>query len=169
MRRGATCVSDMSHQSATHLICPSACIKLARLLTPRLPLKPRSSRGVSSTSLRLRLPSQAAPPPIQLAFAMSSSGALGGAGTGGPGGSSGRKRGRPFGSKNKVKDLVATPPVSRKRGRSVGSHNKKTLAALAAPAAADSGRSPGFAAAGVIRLQRIHNFWCSILVFTPFA
>jgi hypothetical protein len=21
----------------------------------------------------------------------------------------------------------------------------------------------------VIRLQRIHNFWCSMLVFTPFA
>jgi hypothetical protein len=69
---------------------------------------------------------------------MSSTEALGGAGAGGPGGSGGHKRGRPFGSKNKVKDPAATPLVSRKCGRPLGSRNKKTLAALAAAATTDS-------------------------------
>jgi hypothetical protein len=88
--------------------------------------------------LRLRPPCRAAPSPFQLAFAMSSTGALGGAGAGGPGGSSGRKHVRPFGSRNTVKDPTATPPVPRKCGRLPGSRKKKTLAALAATAAADS-------------------------------
>jgi hypothetical protein len=30
-------------------------------------------------------------------------------------------------------------------------------------------KGAGQIAGGVIRLQRIHNFWCSMLVFTPFA
>jgi hypothetical protein len=69
---------------------------------------------------------------------MSSTGISGGAGAGGPGGPGGCKRGRPFGSRNRVKDPAATPPVPRKRGRPLGSRNKKTLAALAAAAAAES-------------------------------
>jgi hypothetical protein len=85
---------------------------------------------------------------------MSSSGALGGAGVGGPGKLSGRKRGRPFGSKNKVKDPAATPPVPRKRGRPLGSRNKKTLAALAAAAVADSARAAPAAAAAAAPLER---------------
>jgi hypothetical protein len=79
---------------------------------------------------------------------MSSTGVSEGAGAGGPDGSSGRKRGRSFGSRNKVKDPAATPSVPRKRGRPLGSRNKKTLAALAAGAAADSaGVAPAAAAA----------------------
>jgi hypothetical protein len=82
---------------------------------------------------------------------MSSSGPLGGAGAGGPSGSSGRKRDRPFLSKNRVKDPAATPPVSSKRGRLLGSHKKKTLAALAATAAVDSaGAAPAVAAVAPI-------------------
>jgi hypothetical protein len=126
MRRGAANVNDMSHRSATRLICPSTRIKLARLFTPHPPLNPRSSREFFPTSLRLLPPCRAALPLFQLAFTMSSAGALGGAGAGGPGESSGRKCGRPFGSRNKVKDPAATPPVPRKRGRPLGSHNKKT-------------------------------------------
>jgi hypothetical protein len=84
------------------------------------------------------------PSPFQLAFAMSSTGGLGSAGAEGPGGSSGRKRGHPFGSKNKVKYPTATPPVPRKRVRPLGSRNKKTLAALVA---ADSARAAPAAAA----------------------
>jgi hypothetical protein len=58
--------------------------------------------------------------------------------------SSGRKRSRPLGGQNKVKDLAATPPVPRRHGRPLGSHNKKMLEALAATATAEpfeAGRS----------------------------
>jgi hypothetical protein len=67
---------------------------------------------------------------------MSSTSAPGGSGAEGLGGSSGRKRGRPLGSRNKVKDPAATPPMSRKRCRPLGSRNKKTVAALVATASA---------------------------------
>jgi hypothetical protein len=81
---------------------------------------------------------------------MSSIGALEGASAGGPGGSSGRKRGCLFGSKNKVKDPATTPSVSHKRACPLGSHNKKTMVALAATAAADSaGAAPAAAVASV--------------------
>jgi hypothetical protein len=61
---------------------------------------------------------------------------------------SGHKRGHSFGSKNKVKDPAATPPVPHKSGRPLGSRNKKTLAALAATATADSaGVAPAAAVA----------------------
>jgi hypothetical protein len=69
---------------------------------------------------------------------MSSARAPGGSEVGGLGGSSGRKRGRPLGSRNKDKGPAATPSVSCKRGRPLGSRNKKTLAALAAAAATAS-------------------------------
>jgi hypothetical protein len=99
--------------------------------------------------LHLHLPCRAVPPPSQLASvsAMSLTGALGGDGTAGPGGSSGRKHGRPLGSRNKVKDTAAMPPVSCRCGHLLGSCNKKTLAALAAAAAADSARAAPAAAA----------------------
>jgi hypothetical protein len=81
---------------------------------------------------------------------MSSAGALGGSGARGPGGSGGRKHGRPLGSLNKVKDLAATLPVSCKRSRPLGSRNKKTLAALAAVAATVSAEAaPATATAAV--------------------
>jgi hypothetical protein len=88
---------------------------------------------------------------------MSSTGALGGVVAGVPSGSGGRKRGRPFGSRNRAKDPAATPPVPRRRGRPPGSRNKRTLAALAAAAAVESaGAAPAAAVAaapvGVVAL-----------------
>jgi hypothetical protein len=68
---------------------------------------------------------------------MSSLEASSGAGARAIGGPGGRKRGRPLGSQNKVKDPAATPPVPRRRGRPPGSRNKKTLEALVAAAAAE--------------------------------
>jgi hypothetical protein len=67
--------------------------------------------------------------PLNSSAPISLSGALSGAGAGAPSGSGGRKRGRPFGSKNRVKDPAVTPPVPRRCGRPLGSHNKKTLSA----------------------------------------
>jgi hypothetical protein len=72
---------------------------------------------------------------------MSSSGALSGAGARAPNKSGGRKRGRPFGSKNREKDPATTPPVPHRHGRPPGSRNKKTLSALVAAAAAESARA----------------------------
>jgi hypothetical protein len=81
---------------------------------------------------------------------MSSLEAINGAGARATGGSGGRKRGRSFGSQNKAKDPLATPPVPRRRGQPPGSRNKKTLEALAAAATAEPsgvGRSTVVAAA----------------------
>jgi hypothetical protein len=68
---------------------------------------------------------------------MSSLRAFGRAGDGTVGGLSGRKRGHPFGSRNKAKDPAAMPPVPRRRGRPPSNRNKKTLEALMAAAAAE--------------------------------
>jgi hypothetical protein len=88
---------------------------------------------------------------------MSSSGAIGGAGAGAPKGSGGRKRGRPLGSLNKVKDPAAMPPVPQRCGRPPGSRNKKTLEALTAAGATEPsgvGRSTAITEAprGVVAL-----------------
>jgi hypothetical protein len=68
---------------------------------------------------------------------MSSLEVFSGAGSGAAGGPGGCKRGRLLGSRNEVKDPVATLPVPQRRGRPPGSRNKKTLEALVATAAAE--------------------------------
>jgi hypothetical protein len=67
-----------------------------------------------------------------------------------------RGRGRPRGSKNKSTGPAAvassSAPAKRRPGRPAGSKNK-----------------PKVLSAALIRLKRIYDFLCSMLVFTPFA
>jgi hypothetical protein len=73
----------------------------------------------------------ASPPAISMSSLRATSGAEAADGPGG------RKRGRPLGSQNKVRDPAAIPPVPQRCGRPPGSRNRKTLEALAAAAAAE--------------------------------
>jgi hypothetical protein len=109
---------------------------------PRHSLKSRSSRGFfpHSRAPSLLFFAKQFPLLLQLILIapMSSTGAFGGAGARVPSGSGGRKRGRPFESRNKAKVPVVTLLVPRRCGRPPGSCNKRTLEALAAAAATES-------------------------------
>jgi hypothetical protein len=138
MRRDAAYVCDVSHQSATRLIYSHETVSTfhtppsfkVSVLSRGFPHSRAPSIFFAKRFLHLLQP---------ISFtSMSPTGALGGAGAGVPSGSGGRKRGRPFGSRNRAKDPAATPPVPRRRGRLPGSRNKRTLVALAAAATAES-------------------------------
>jgi hypothetical protein len=103
---------------------------------------------------------------------MSSLRALSGAEAGAPGGSAGRKRGRPLGSQNKAKDPAVTLPVPQRRGHPPGSRNKKTLEALAAVAAAEpsgAARSTAIVTApgGVVALAAANTVAPRALLLSP--